>query len=136
MMINVTGGSIDMSENQHLIETYKSLITISVEGFKFCALANGGAAVAILAYLGNAIGKGRILPDMRFAMTGFLLGLVACGVAVCLSYITQLELYNEERHGVSENERKHVRYLRGSMISVGASLAFFIAGSFLAMCAF
>ncbi len=125
-----------MSENQHLIETYKSLITISVEGFKFCALANGGAAVAILAYLGNAIGKGHILPDMRLAMAGFLLGLVACGVAVCLSYITQLELYNEERHGVSENERKHVRYLRGSMISVGASLAFFIAGSFLAMCAF
>lgn len=36
--------------NQHWIETYKSLITLAVEGFKFAALANGGAAVALLAY--------------------------------------------------------------------------------------
>lgn len=33
------------------METYKSIITLSIEGFKFAALANGGAAVALLAYL-------------------------------------------------------------------------------------
>jgi hypothetical protein len=42
-----------MAETAHYTETYKSLITLSVEGFKFCALANGGAAVALLACLGN-----------------------------------------------------------------------------------
>ena len=34
---------------QHWIETYKSPIQISIEGFKFAALANGGAAIALLA---------------------------------------------------------------------------------------
>ena len=37
----------------HPEETYKSLITISVELLKALALINGGAAVAILAYLGR-----------------------------------------------------------------------------------
>jgi hypothetical protein len=36
------------STQQQWLETYKSLIAISVEGFKFSALANGGAAVALL----------------------------------------------------------------------------------------
>ena len=48
--------AIDSAHNDWL-ETYKSLISLSTEGFKFCALANGGAAVAILAYLGNVAGK-------------------------------------------------------------------------------
>jgi hypothetical protein len=37
----------------HPEETFKSLITISVEALKTLALVNGGAAVALLAYLGN-----------------------------------------------------------------------------------
>ena len=35
--------------NEHQLETYKSLIAIATEAFKFSALINGGAAVAILA---------------------------------------------------------------------------------------
>ena len=64
------------SESQHFIETYKSLITLSIEGFKFCALANGGAAVAILSYLGNVSAKGSAVADMRCPMAAFLAGLV------------------------------------------------------------
>jgi hypothetical protein len=37
----------------HIKETYKGLITIFIEALKALALVNGGAAVAILAYLGN-----------------------------------------------------------------------------------
>jgi hypothetical protein len=48
--------AIDSAHNDWL-ETYKSLISLSTEGFKFCALANGGAAVAILAYLGNVAAR-------------------------------------------------------------------------------
>ncbi len=44
------------------VETYKSLITLSTEGFKFCALANGGPAVALLACLGNVAGKDHSVP--------------------------------------------------------------------------
>lgn len=45
----------------HWLETYKSLITLSIEGFKFSALANGGSAVALLAYLGN-VARNDLLP--------------------------------------------------------------------------
>jgi hypothetical protein len=37
----------------HLTETYKSLITLTVEALKMLALINGGAAIAILTYVGN-----------------------------------------------------------------------------------
>ena len=46
--------------NQHWLETYKSLITLAVGGFKFSALANGGAAVALLAYSRKTLIKSRI----------------------------------------------------------------------------
>ena len=37
----------------HIVETYKGLINLSIEALKALLLINGGAAVAILAYLGN-----------------------------------------------------------------------------------
>lgn len=38
---------------QHAVETYKSLIAISTEGFRALQLLNGGAIVALLTYLGH-----------------------------------------------------------------------------------
>ena len=64
------------------LETYKSLLALALEGFKFCALVNGGAAVAILAYLGNVAGRGVSPPDMRCSMAAFLSGLVLCGLGM------------------------------------------------------
>jgi hypothetical protein len=80
---------------EHWLETYKSLITLSIEGFKFSALANGGSAVALLAYLGNVVGKGAPTPDMRCPMLAFLTGLAACGLSMLFAYLTQLKLLNE-----------------------------------------
>jgi hypothetical protein len=80
---------------QHAIETYKSLIQIAIEGFKLVSLFNGGAAVAILAYLGNIAGKGGAVPDMRLPMSLFLAGLFFCALAMLAGYLTQLSLYNE-----------------------------------------
>lgn len=129
---NINGYN-DMSNDWHKAETYKSLIAISIEGFKFCALANGGAAVAILAYLGNSTGKGLILPDMEWPMALFSLGLGACGGAVLCSYLTQLQLYDEERHSVPESERKHLRYLHSGLVCVAASIVLFVVGSMVAV---
>ena len=81
--------------NDHWLETYKSLITLAVESFKFAALANGGAAVALLAYLGNVAAKSGSAIDMRCPMGCFLTGLAACGVAMLFAYLTQLKLLNE-----------------------------------------
>ena len=58
-------------QKEHAIETYKSLVQISVEGMKLLALLNGGAVVALLAYLGNLSGKTLVMPDMRCSMAFF-----------------------------------------------------------------
>jgi len=52
-------------DQQHAAETYKSLITISVEVFKALVLLNGGAVVALLAYLGQAANKSQVAAHAR-----------------------------------------------------------------------
>jgi hypothetical protein len=120
--------------HQHWIETYKSLITLSVEGFKFSALANGGAAVALLAYLGNVAGKAG-MPDMRCAMAAFLGGLASCGASMLCAYLTQLKLLNES----SATERpkfSHGWLLWAAILLFLLSLVLFGAGSWQAVVRF
>lgn len=120
--------------NSHWLETYKSLITLSVEGFKFSALANGGAAVALLAYLGNIAGKGLSAPDMRCPMLAFLLGLTACGFAMLCAYLTQLKLLNELCRG--RKAFSHGWLLWTPIVLFAASIIAFGIGSWLAVTRF
>ena len=115
------------------LETYKSLITLSTEGFKFCALANGGAAVAILAYLGNVAGKYGAAPDMRIAMGSFLTGLVFCGIAMLFAYLSQLTRLNRLSRG--EDPSKDWRLLVAILL-VAASVVAFASGSWFAVVSF
>ena len=78
--------------SDHWLETYKSLITLSIECFKFSALANGGAAVALLAYLGNIASATCFAPDMRYPMLAFLIGLTLCGFAMLFGYINAVKV--------------------------------------------
>lgn len=121
--------------NQHWLETYKSLISLSIEGFKFAVLANGGASIALLAYLGNVVGKGASAPDMRFPMASFLAGLVLCGFAMLFGYLTQLKLLNEigrfEKPVVS-----HGWLLWGAITLFGCSIAAFGLGAWQAVIRF
>ncbi len=120
---------------EHWLETYKSLITLSIEGFKFSALANGGSAVALLAYLGNVAGEGVVTPDMRCPMLAFLIGLTACGLSVLFAYLTQLKLLNEigrpEKSGFP-----HARLLWGAIILFALSIIAFGVGSWQAVIRF
>jgi len=125
----------DSPTQAHWIETYKSLITLAIEGFKFTALSNGGAAVALLAYLGNVAGKGIAPPDMRAPMLAFLLGLTACGLSMFFAYVTQLRLFNEAR----QSERPlvgHTFPLYVAMLLFFCSLVAFGVGSWLAVVRF
>ena len=120
----------------HWIETYKSLITISTEAFKFSALINGGAVIAILAYLGNVTGKSSA-PDMRGAILPFLVGLVLCGVGWCASYLTQYTLFNEERpNGPRLPAQSHKKFLWAAAILYLCSLVAFCVGSLEAVSSF
>src|SRR6266852_4155989 len=85
---------VDISK-EHAVETFKSLILVSLQGLRLLALFNGGAAVALLAYLGNVAGKGIALPDMRYPMKLYLAGLGFCGLAFLAGYLTQSFLYRE-----------------------------------------
>jgi len=48
---------------EQALETYKSLIQVTMKGLGLLALLNGGAAVALLSYLSNVAGKDRAVPD-------------------------------------------------------------------------
>jgi uncharacterized membrane protein YidH (DUF202 family) len=119
----------DDISDQHWIETYKSLITLSIEGFKFALFANGGAAVALLAYLGNVSGKGSSVPDMHCAMAKFLVGIVACGLAMVFAYLTQLQLLNESRRGAVPPRLSHAWPLWAAIILFVVSIVLFGVGS-------
>jgi hypothetical protein len=122
-------------ERERAVETFKSLIQISDAGFKLLTLLNGGAAVAILAYLGNIAGKGQTTPDMILPMFFYLFGLVLCGVAVIGSYMTQLVLFNEVmERGAPPGS--HKRWLLLTMGVVVLSLIVFAIGSFIAVVRF
>lgn len=81
-------------QRQHLLETYKSLIAISVEGFKYFALVNGGAIVVML---GSMTSIARLVPmeSIQAAIAWFAAGAFAAGLAMVCSYLTQLRLYDE-----------------------------------------
>ncbi len=117
-------------QTEHAIETYKSLVQISVAGLKLLALLNGGAAVALLAYLGNIAGKGVAAPDVRFSMGSYLVGLVLCGLAFAASYLTQLRLYNESIGASGSGTGRHQLWLWAAMILALLSLAAFAIGSY------
>lgn len=82
----------------HPQETYKSLISIAIEALKALALVNGGAAVAILAYLGNVASRASAmrLPNMIWPLACFAGGLFLTLVAFIGAYLTQLQLYQED----------------------------------------
>lgn len=121
--------------SDHWLETYKSLISISIEGFKFGALANGGAAVALLAYLGNVAGKQSSVPNMRVPMAAFLAGLCFVGAAMLFSYLTQLKLLSEI--GVSARPKlSHGWSLWLAILSFICSLSAFAYGSWQAVVRF
>jgi hypothetical protein len=61
----------------HLTETYKGLVTLAVEALKMLILINGGAAVAVLTYLGNLVSHlppGGHAPNVIHAVLWYCMG--------------------------------------------------------------
>lgn len=120
-------------KEEHWLETYRSLITLSLEGFRYLALINGGAVVALLAYLGDA--GGRLAPRLGCAFLGFLAGLALCGLGLFAGYVTQLWLLSEGG-SVREFYKSHRLPLYLGMVLYLASIAAFSVGSWSAVSAF
>lgn len=121
-------------QKEHAVETYKSLIQISVEGMKLLAVFNGGAAVALLSYLGNLAGKNIPVPNMKCSMGCFLAGLFCCGACFITSYLTQLNLYQESMEFHENNSKtNHACILKISILFAVLSILFFAIGSYSAV---
>jgi hypothetical protein len=118
-----------MSESQngtpwqwHIEETFKGLIALSIELLKALLLINGGAAVAILAYLGSLASRPSIahLPNMKNALLCFAGGVFATALAFIVAYFTQYRLYLEER-------ARHIREPFKTRHTIGMAIATVLA---------
>jgi len=118
-------------EDDFKVETYKSLISISVEGFKTLLLINSGAVVAILAYVGQA-GRGPEVAQHAWLPLGlFVAGIMACVFAFFGSYSTQFLLYGESVQGKPQRHPTLVKITAGLALF---SALFFACGAFSSLC--
>ena len=112
----------------HLVETFKAIHTIAVEGLKMLAIINGGAAVAVLTYVGNTAKLPAHIPGALVqAVLCYCLGLVATTLAFIAGYMTELKLYNE---ALARAEGRSVRSAHQLGVYFGGALAFFAAVAF------
>jgi|SRR5471032_887705 len=119
----------DKFQDDYRAETYKSMISISVEGFKILALLNGGAAAGILA----AFDKVRMSVDshsLKVAIICFVVGLVCVGCAFMASYMTQNALLEESLE--RKPEGSHLKFYRTAMGFCVGSLTAFASGALVA----
>jgi len=119
-----------MGEDWHRQETYKSMISISTEGFKLLALLNGGAAAGMLAafqHLSNSIPPFAL----QISIACFSLGLFFVGGAFLFSYLTQNTLYNETMN--RQQQGSHVVHLKCAFAACVVSLICFLGGALVAV---
>lgn len=118
----------------HIQETYKGLITLSVEALKSLALVNGGAAVALLTYAGNRVvhQTNAHLPHLSRPLLWYCLGLLSTVVAFFCAYWTQLTLYQEERAIHERAPQRDLPRWRFHRIGIwgAATLALFAVAAF------
>ena len=115
--------------DDHALETYKSLISISIEVVKALLYLNGGAIVALLAYVGQAQNGPNVARHATWTLIWFVIGLVLSVVAFIGSYLTQLSLYQESVHSQTY-KGSHTRWLTPSIIIGVLSLVAFAVGAF------
>jgi hypothetical protein len=109
------------------------MVSISMEALKFLVLINGGAAVAIIALLGNIYASGRPVPDLGCPMILFALALVICGVSFASAYFTQLQLLTEIG---TEKAPRHAYPLYTTVALFFISLVLFAVGAVTAVSSF
>lgn len=117
-------------DHDHALETFKSLISISMEGLKTLLLVNGGAVVAILAFLGQSTLGPSLAPHFWWPIAYFVSGLAFCTVAFIGSYLTQYSLYNEHFPERGYKGPKHQTCLWVTLILVLLSTSLFGLGAF------
>lgn len=114
---------LNMSDEKSL-STYNSLISISIEGYKFLALINGGALVAMLTFIGNMKVKCVLNGNHFIPFYFFSWGLFLCGLSMAVGYLTQLRIANSKNENIT---------LALAILFFISSLLAFLIGCYLAI---
>jgi hypothetical protein len=80
------------------LEPFKAMIQITLETLRLLFFLNGGAAVALLTYVGNIKTNAACTLSTQalgFAMACFVVGLFTCTLAFGASYATQSALFRQ-----------------------------------------
>lgn len=85
----------DNFADQHKIETYKSMIVISIEAIKYLAVLNTGAALSLLTFSNAVMTRTGKQLDIKEAVIWFMGSFVVTGLCFLGSYITQVFLHGE-----------------------------------------
>jgi hypothetical protein len=117
-----------LKEQEHYLawhlENARSIISMSQSAVRVIATANAGAAVALLAFLGNALAKDAHLVAEHFAapLLTFAIGVVIAVLVGGSSYVTQLF------YGVEEKQTLAIRLHWLSVVLWFATTGAFAAG--------
>ena len=124
----------EVQQKEHTSETYRSLISISIEGLKTLLLINGGAVVALLAYLGQSPQGPRLAPHVWLPLGSFVVGVGFSTLAFAGSYATQFALYNESVFASIYKGPRHMTFLWVTAGLVAAGFLCFAIGAFSSVC--
>ena len=87
----------DKPASEHEIETYKSLVQISNEGYKLLLAINGGGMLALLTFAGQMIINEKDISCFALSFYYFTGGIVGCALAMFSGYQTQLSVFNNKK---------------------------------------
>lgn len=119
------------TDSQKHIETYKSLISISVELYKTLLLLNGGGIIALLTYIGSKQNPATMDIAFSSSIYIFIAGVSLVPIAFALSYHIQLGIYNRFLHPDQWGKRDKLIDIKfnAAMILTILSIVFFVVGS-------
>jgi len=90
--------STRQQDHEHNLEMLRATITTGQSALKSALLINGGAAVALLAFIGSSWSSNKIaeaLPDISAALLLYVFGVLAAAVAAGATYLSQAGYGNE-----------------------------------------
>jgi hypothetical protein len=119
--------------DDHLSETYRSMIQYGHGMLQFGLLTNGGAVLAVLTFIGDLSSKDSHVPDMFLPIVLFVVGTLTTGVGGVSAYVTQLRLFGETRdRQIRRGLHGHVFWMRVTLVLITLSLLCFGLGAVLA----
>jgi hypothetical protein len=119
-------------EGWHLTEAYRSAVSFLTEALKMLVLINGGAAVAVLTYLGNLATRTAPtpLPHIRPALICYCAGVAVAAMGFIFAYLTQMRLQQEA--GRQAPGGSHTGFATTTFMLAMAAVLAFVLGTWFA----